>query len=231
MRRRPGRVAAAVHHLLGWLHRTAPGLAPRPVSLDADEWVVEHVPGDVSGVPFAPFLLRTGALASVGRLLRRVHEATARYRPPAGTTWAAGAVAKSPGDVVCHGDVGAGNVVWRSGEAVALIDWELAEPGPPVRDLALAAWTLVPLVPPDRRRRAGIGGGVAERLAALCEGYGRYPEAEVLAAYRRALDVELARRRELGGRGVEPWAHFAASGQIERIEATAAWFDASSLAP
>ncbi len=197
------------------------------MSLGAGQWVVEHVAGEVSGVPFAPFLLRTGALASVGRLLRRVHEATARYRPPAGTTWAAGAVAKSPGDVVCHGDVGAGNVVWRSGEAVALIDWELAEPGAALRDVAIAAWTLVPLVPPARRRRAGVDGPIDPRLDELCEGYGRYPADEVLAAYRRTIDDEIARRRELGGRRVEPWARFLRIGHVELMKESAAWFDGS----
>ncbi len=142
----------------------------------------------------------------------------------------AGAVPKRPGDVVCHGDVGAGNIVWRDGDAVALIDWELAEPGPPLRDLALAAWTLVPLVPPARRRRAGVAGPIEARLDELSAGYGRYTVDEVLAGYREAIADEIARRRHLGGRGVEPWARFLRIGQVERMEATAAWFDASPYA-
>ncbi len=224
--------SATVHDLLGWLAEHVPGLAPEPVALDAEVWTVGYVPGEVSGVPFRGPLLHPAALRSAGRLLRRLHEATVSYEPPPGACWLAGSLPKAPGDVIRHGDIGAGNVVWREGQAAALIDWEFAEPGPAVDDVALAAWTLVPLAPPERRVAAGLAPGepIEERLEALCSGYGDIPVAAALAAFRRLLDREMARRRDLGGRGIEPWARLLSAGHVERMEATAAWFDASPLA-
>ena len=43
------------------------------------------------------------------------------------------------GPVVCHNDVCLENVVFRNGEAVALLDFDFAAPGRPVYDLACFA--------------------------------------------------------------------------------------------
>jgi Ser/Thr protein kinase RdoA (MazF antagonist) len=71
---------------------------------------------------------------SVAGLLRELHDLTA------GSDLAQG------GEVVCHGDIAPRNVVFDGQRAVCFLDWDLAAPGPRVKDLALAA-----------RRMLGIG--------------------------------------------------------------------------
>jgi hypothetical protein len=98
--------------------------------------VLEYVPGDVCHGGLAPDWLGQGApLESVVSLVRRLHDLTA------GTPLAKG------GEVVCHGDVAARNIVFRERSAVCLLDWDLAAPGPRVRDLALMARRLLNLGP------------------------------------------------------------------------------------
>jgi aminoglycoside phosphotransferase (APT) family kinase protein len=75
------------------------------------------------------------ALASVVRMVRTLHDLTA------GTELAL------DDDVVCHGDVAPRNLVWRGHRAVCLLDWDLAGPGPRVKDVALMARRLLSLGP------------------------------------------------------------------------------------
>ena len=46
---------------------------------------------------------------------------------------------------MCHNDLYRGNVVFRDGRAVGLIDFDFAHPADPLWDLAVAAWHWVPL--------------------------------------------------------------------------------------
>ncbi|MEU4181349.1 phosphotransferase, partial [Streptomyces sp. NPDC026589] len=73
--------------------------------------------------------------------------------------------ATAPGAVVCHNDVCLENVVFRGGRAAALIDFDLAAPGRPVWDVAMAARYWAPM-----RGRAGLD--PPHRLRVLADGYG-----------------------------------------------------------
>ncbi len=75
------------------------------------------------------------------------------------------------GPTVCHNDVCPENVVFRNGEAIALLDFDLAAPGRRVWDLAHTARMWIPLRPPE------LAGEHAHldpfhRLAVLASGYG-----------------------------------------------------------
>jgi len=50
-------------------------------------------------------------------------------------------------DVVCHGDFGPWNLVWRSGLPVAIIDFDKAYPGDPGDDVAYALRMFRPNTP------------------------------------------------------------------------------------
>ena len=62
------------------------------------------------------------------------------------------------GPVVCHNDVCLENVVFRDGEAVALLDFDFAAPGRPVYDLACFARMCVPIDDDENRARFGWHG-------------------------------------------------------------------------
>ena len=82
------------------------------------------------------------AAAAVGDLLRRLHEATATFKPPESATWKEWHARYMGGEtrVIGHCDAVPWNVIVREGIPVALIDWELAGPVDPLVDLAQAAW-------------------------------------------------------------------------------------------
>ena len=138
------------------------------------------------------------ALAEVGRLLRRYHEAARGFVLPEGVSWHHQGL-PGPNAVACHNDVSPRNTVFRGGRPVAFLDWDLASPALPAWDLAHVAWQFVPLSgdagcirdgwasPPDRARR----------LRVLCDGYG-LPERD-----RAGFAGLVARRMEATASGIE----------------------------
>ena len=48
-------------------------------------------------------------------------------------------------EIVCHGDVGPHNTVYRRGLPVAFIDWDMIRPNDPLVEFGNAAWHFVPL--------------------------------------------------------------------------------------
>ena len=75
------------------------------------------------------------------------------------------------GPIVCHNDVCPENVVFRDGEAFALLDFDLAAPGTPVWDLGDTARMWIPFLPPELAgERAHLD--PFHRLAVIAAGYG-----------------------------------------------------------
>jgi Ser/Thr protein kinase RdoA (MazF antagonist) len=131
------------------------------------------VPGEV-GVRTAsrrpPGYIRTDAyLQGVGRLLRRMHDATRGFVPPPEPSWVQLIGQPADGEVICHNDVGPYNIVCRGQVPVAFIDWDESAPGPREWDIAYALYRCVPFYPdeicvhvldwpgaPDRHRRTRL---------------------------------------------------------------------------
>ena len=84
-------------------------------------------------------------MAAVALLLRRYHDIVAGWRPEVPPVWYDGQVGTGRDDqLVCHGDVGPWNLVWRDGRLVGLIDWEYATIGTRRTDIAYALHYLAP---------------------------------------------------------------------------------------
>jgi hypothetical protein len=142
-----------VRSVLTFLEQRAFGGAPRFLGVDErGRQAVSFVPGVV---PEAERALSEVQVASAGRLLRRAHDLLA------GSHLAGGE------EVVCHGDPGPHNVVFRGEVAVALIDWEQAAPGSRLSELAEVAWCLL-----DDRWEREPPGAARRRIDAFCRGYG-----------------------------------------------------------
>ena len=74
-------------------------------------------------------------LRKFAKLLRFYHDAVADYSPDPDLEWATGAKGVKPGEIICHGDFGPWNIVWRNDEPVGIIDWELVHPALPEEDI------------------------------------------------------------------------------------------------
>jgi hypothetical protein len=170
--RRPGGDHSPSVSLL--LEHLAVEAFPAPVLTGRDEEGRETfrwIEGDVPVPPYPSWSLTDDALASVGRLLRRYHEAVQSFSPPPEAQWSDELADPQGGQIVCHNDVCPENVVFRNGEAVALLDFDFAAPGRPVWDLAQTARMWIPLRPPELSgERARVDR--FRRLTVLAHAYG-----------------------------------------------------------
>lgn len=167
--------APALHTHLRALRRHGFEGAPLPVRLTSDgREQLTFVPGEVALPPFPSWALTEPALASVGKLLRRLHEASAAVPVDTRADWPRDLADPEGGTLLCHNDVCPDNVVFRDGRAVALIDFDLAAPGRPLWDVAMAARYWIPMLDPASAAVLYPGGplDVPLRLRVLADSYG-----------------------------------------------------------
>ena len=138
--------SASVHGLLIYLERAGFAGAPRFVGVeDSGVEILSYVEGSAGGHGWNQVLTDHG-LSSVATLLRRYHDVVRGYKPPDNVEWSSGSVGGGrAGDIILHGDPGPWNVVWDGDDAVAFIDWDHANPGHPIEDLAYLVAYAAPL--------------------------------------------------------------------------------------
>lgn len=166
----------AIHRFLRELRSAGFTGASLPVGIAADgREELEFIPGDVPVTPYPDWAQTDDVLASVSELMRGFHLASAGM--PAEGEW--NSEMSDPGApgaeqvIVCHNDVCLENVVFRDGEAVALLDFDFAAPGRPLYDLAQFARMCVPV--DDPTSAAGLGWHEADkpaRLRVVADAYG-----------------------------------------------------------
>jgi Ser/Thr protein kinase RdoA (MazF antagonist) len=230
--RRPMRPTSdATHALLRHLERVGFDGAPRVLGVDAEgREVLSYVPGQAVTAPAPAWGLTDEALRSVGRLLRRFHDAAATFDPTP-YRWSHPAPAPFDGWGIAHNDPNLDNVVFRDGRAVALIDFDLAGPGSPVWDVAAAARLWAPLRDPvdtaDVRR-----GRELERTRILVDAYGLDDagRAAFLTALRDSHAWMCEIVRDGAERGVPGFAAYWTPEAQARQERARAWVDANAEA-
>ncbi|MET7823622.1 phosphotransferase [Streptomyces sp. NPDC060011] len=185
--------AVALHAYLRALKKHGFDAAPTPVGLSTDgREQLTFVPGDVALPPYPRWVMTDAALASVGSLLRRLHESSAAVEVDPHVTWSDDLADPEGGTMLCHNDVCPDNVVFRDGNAAALIDFDLAAPGRPLWDLAMTARYWVPMVDPESAAGFYPPGLVASvRLRILADSYGLSPRerGELPGAVEQATEV------------------------------------------
>jgi hypothetical protein len=163
----------AIHEFLGALRDAGFDGVQRPLGVDAlGRERLEYVPGDVALPPYPAWVQTDAAIASIARLMRRFHDAAASVGVPKGD-WSRELADPVGGPIVCHNDVCLENVVFRDGEAVALIDFDFAGPGRPVYDVAQFARMCVPIDDETNARKLGWATlDLPARLRLVTDAYG-----------------------------------------------------------
>jgi hypothetical protein len=199
VRRRRGPYSEAVHALLRHLQENGFPGAPAYLGLDEEgREVLSFIEGLVPTYPL-PSMVRTDeAIAEVGRLIRRFHEAVADFRPPPDAVWWRMPGAPQDGDVVCHNDLAPYNTVYRNGLPVAFIDWDTASPAPREWDIAHAVWRFAPVSWDAVLPAAEVG----RRVRLLCDGYGLAVDRSFLRTLQRRQQVLHDTVRHLAAQGV-----------------------------
>jgi hypothetical protein len=220
------------HALLRHLEEVGFDGAPRVLGLDEKgREVLSFVEGEPA---FAPLPRDDEALAAIGRLLRRMHDAQAGFEPP--PDWHEAPLDLPPSaaalpQVVCHHDAFPPNVILRDGLPAALVDWDFAGPAPGLYDVASAANFWVPLKPDEQAEKWGLEAlPRGERLRVLCDAYGLdAPSREILldvVAHRNRIGYEIHRRN--GGELRLPgWKEMWDAGSGDEILRRSAWFEAN----
>jgi len=215
---------ATVHAYLRHLRDAGLTSVPEPLSLTGAVETLRLLPGDSGGDGWQHQHDDRG-LASAARLLREVHDAAQDWVPPADAVWGAPPVAGE--DVVlCHGDPGPWNFVWRDGEAVGLLDWDFLHPAPRLDDVAYALLWFAPLrrdelalewhhfpQVPDRRHRVSV----------FLEAYGDLPPFDLVDTVTARMQATSDLVRSLAEDGQEPQRTWVADGALERDADEIAW--------
>lgn len=166
--------SASIHRMLSCLAEAGFGGASVPVGIDPDgrERLV-FIPGDVAIPPYPSWVQSDAALASIARLLRRMHDVSASVPFDIDWTWNVEMADPLGGDVFCHNDVCLENVVFRNGSAVGLLDFDFAAPGRREFDLTSFARMCVPIDDDEPAERLGwMRADRPSRLRLVCDEYG-----------------------------------------------------------
>jgi hypothetical protein len=196
-----------LHEFLG--HLEAHGFEGAPRVLGTDEQgreVLTFIEGDVLADPgwqpgepgrWPAYARSLEALEATGALLRRLHDASAGFVPSAPVWKQFAWPTLLEGEIVCHGDVGRHNTVYRHGRPVAFIDWETIRPNLPLIEFGIAAWNFVPLGPPSYFATSEFGAtpDLATRLRLFASSYGVTGRDDVLWALHQAKQREIEAMR------------------------------------
>ncbi|WP_035769563.1 phosphotransferase [Arthrobacter castelli] len=162
----------AVGAYLDHLERVGFTASPRYLGQDAQgRDVLTFLEGDVATKDPQPWVLTEALLASVARLTRDLHDASAGY-DPSGEPFPVRPVRQDPFELVTHLDITPENVVVRDGQAVGLIDFDLAGPSTCFIDSFNTAMHWVKLKDPADLRGAWSGVDQLSRLRLFADAYG-----------------------------------------------------------
>ena len=214
-----------MHALLNHLHDAGFPRVPKPLGVVDGQEVLGFIPGD-SGAAGWQRVVPEAGLRALARLLREYHQAVASFVAPPDARWALAAGPAGPGQVVCHGDFGPWNVVWNDLAPVGLLDFDLAQPGDPLDDVAYALEYTTPFrddgqamrwqgfdAPPDRPRR----------IAVFAEEYGLPTVDGLVDAVIRRQKLTGVRVRALAALGLEPQRTWVTEGFCDELAARVRW--------
>lgn len=144
VRRTMSAQSPSVHKLL--LHLEARGFDAAPRFLGIDDKGREIL-SFIAGESGYPDYLWDGdaALIAGAKMLRQYHDAVADFDGQALTGWVYSHPDAAQREVVCHNDFAIYNMIFRDGVPVGIIDFDLAGPGPRIRDVAYLAYWFAPL--------------------------------------------------------------------------------------
>ncbi len=184
VRRAQTSAGPSIHRLLKHLQARGFAGAPRFLGIDdRNRQTLSFISGAINDTSRA--WIDDAPLVATARLLRAYHDATADFVTDADDRWAYRHPDPALHEVISHNDFAPYNLVFVEGIPVAVIDFDLVGPGPRLRDVAYAAFWMVPLSfgSSDLFEHAArdLADG-SSRLRSFCATYG-------IAADRAVLDM------------------------------------------
>jgi len=218
--------SAAVLALLGDLCEAGFGYAPPPLGIDGHgREMIAFLPGEPMMRPWRAVMFTDDALAQAAAMLRSLHDVSRGLAYPAQTEWRTGPATKRPGQVIRHGDLGPWNTLWEGETLTGLIDWDFAEPGDAITDLAQMALYFVPLRGEAHWRECGFPErpNFVRRLETLCRAYGTLDPDVVIREIERLQHASITEIETRAADGRYPWTMFRDNGEIAKTQAEVDW--------
>lgn len=172
-----------IHRLFAHLEQQGFDGSPRFLGVDEKEReILSFIEGEVG---FVTYRWHEEVLVATAHLLRAFHDATVDFIPSANAYWQVEYPDPNCHEVICHNDFAPYNLVFVNQRPHALIDFDLAGPGPRLRDVALGAYWFVPLsFRADDMADQALDdvSNCSRRLKLFCDSYG-------ISADRNLLDM------------------------------------------
>lgn len=170
-------------------------------------------------------------LLSVGELLRELHDSTADIATNKVVNLRDSLDPSGVHEVICHGDAGPGNIVFREGKAFAFIDWEMSAPGRRSWDLATALRYWSPFRNPANKKPTELLFDPMQRASWVLDGYSASEElrSEIvrILPLNQKIQAEYVITR-IKARGEVVYEEWVAKGGIRRLELDSAWLGGES---
>lgn len=216
-----------IHRLLKYLESQGFDYSPRFLGIDEkNREILSYIDGrcEISALAWCS---RT-VLESAALMLKEMHDLTAGFQVADSDQWAYTYPDASRHEVVCHNDSGLYNLVIKNDQCNGIIDFDLAGPGPRLRDIAYAAYWLVPLsMHADDMRAyttADIENGSA-RLKLFCKTYGIESDAVLLDMVSEVLNYMSDKKAMLKTLGAQTTESLIADGHLDHWSMEAIAFD------
>lgn len=187
VRRAMSAQSPTIHALLRHLEAKGFAAAPRFLGIDAQgREILSFIPGE-SGYPDYLWDGKAPLIAAT-QMLRAFHDAGQDFDAGAAANWVYSYPDATRHETICHNDFAPYNMIFRDEVPVGLIDFDLAGPGPRLRDIAYLAYWFAPLSFSSDDLTdyslADLAKGSA-RLKLICQTYG-------IACDRALLDMVVA---------------------------------------
>jgi hypothetical protein len=220
----------AVHRLLRYLESVG-FPAPRLVRAGSDVEVLTWIDGESGPAGWARIVPEAG-LGSWARFLRRYHQAVAGFRPPPHSAWSSRTSGCEPGEIVCHGDFGPWNTVWRGTSIAGLIDFDHARPAPALFDVAHALKYAAPFRDDEectRWLRYPAAPDRARRIELFCVAYGIAVPGDITSLVAQQQRTVLHTCENLARQGIEPQATWVREGYLNVLRNRVRWTEQLKL--
>ncbi|MCS5707983.1 aminoglycoside phosphotransferase family protein [Candidatus Berkiella cookevillensis] len=170
-----------VHQFLHFLREQGFTQAPEPLGFDEQgREIVSFVKGQTCDYPLSDEVASLEALVSAAKLLRTYHNVSQSFLNEITTTnqtWMLSC--RDPQEVICHSDFAPYNICFEGKQAVGIIDFETAHPGPRVWDIVYALYRFAPFSNPKNIESFGGIEDQILRAYLFCNAYGLNEESRI----------------------------------------------------
>lgn len=171
--RKAGPWTQQIHKFLQYLHNQGFHAVPKPFGFDKQgREIVSFIEGETFDYPLSEKASSVNVLTSAAKLLRDYHDISMNFLNIHSSSHNWMFPTKNPREVICHNDFAPYNVVFRDEQAIGIIDFDTAHPGPRNWDIAYALYRFAPFT--NKNNEDGFGNIENQIIRArlFCQAYG-----------------------------------------------------------